>query len=57
MGENLPAIQRSRFNPWVGKIPGGGNGNPLQYSHLGNPMNRGVWQATIYEARKSQSMT
>ena len=27
---------------------GGGNGNPLQYSCLGNPMNRGAWQATVY---------
>ena len=25
-----------------------GNGNPLQYSSLGNPMDRGVWQATVY---------
>ena len=29
--------RRRRFDPWVGKIPGGGNGNPLQYSCLGNP--------------------
>ena len=32
---------RCRFNPWVGKIPGEGNGNPLQYSYLGNSMDRG----------------
>ena len=33
------------FDPWVGKIPGGGNSNPLQYSCLENPMDRGAWQA------------
>ena len=37
-----PALQckrgkRHRFDPWVGKIPGEGNGNPLQYSYLRNP--------------------
>ena len=31
------------FSPWVGKIPGERNGNPLQYSCLGNSMNRGAW--------------
>ena len=30
-----------------GRSPGGGNGNPLQYSCLGNPMERGTWQATV----------
>ena len=29
---------------WVMKVPGGGHGNPLQYSFLGNPMDRGTWQ-------------
>ena len=32
----------------VGKIPGEGNGKPLQYSCRGNPMDRGAWQATIH---------
>ena len=32
--KNLPAMQKFGFNPWVGKIPGEGNGNPLQYSRL-----------------------
>ena len=32
---------------------GGGNGNPLQYSCLGNPMDRGVWQAVIHDVAKS----
>ena len=34
-------FRRYRFNPWVRKIPGEGNGNPFQYSCLGNPMDRG----------------
>ena len=32
--------------PGLGRFSGEGNGNPLQYSSLGNPMNRGAWQAT-----------
>ena len=32
----------------LGRSPGEGNGNPLQYSHLGNPMDRGAWWATVY---------
>ena len=32
--------------PGLGRSPGGGHGNPLQYSCLENPMNRGAWQAT-----------
>ena len=31
-------------------LHGEGNGNPLQYSCLGNPMNRGAWQATVHGA-------
>jgi len=34
--------------PGLGRSPGGGNGNPLQYSCLGNPMDRGAWQATVH---------
>ena len=34
--------------PGLGRFPGGGNGNPLQYSCLGNPMDRGAWQATVF---------
>ena len=37
-----------RFNPWVGKIPGEGDGNLLQYSCLENLMDRGAWQATVH---------
>ena len=45
--------RRQEFGPWVRRSPGGGNGNPLQYSCLGNPMDRGVWLATVPEATKS----
>ena len=34
--------------PGWGRYPGEGNGNPLQYSCLGNPMDRGAWQATVH---------
>ena len=34
--------------PGLGRSPGGGNGNPLQYSCLGNPMDRGAWWATVH---------
>ena len=36
------------FHLWVGKIPGEGNGNPLQYSCLVNPIDGGVWWATVH---------
>ena len=32
--------------PELGRSPGEGNGSPLQYSYLGNPMDKGAWQAT-----------
>ena len=41
--------------PGLGRSPGGGNGNPLQYSCLRNPMDRGAWQATVQEIRRSQA--
>ena len=36
--------------PGSGRSPGGGNGNPLQYSCLENPMNRGAWWATVHSS-------
>ena len=39
--------------PGLGRPPGGGNGNPLQYSCLKNPMDRGAWQATVHGVAKS----
>ena len=41
--------------PGLGRSPGGGNGNLLQYSWLGNPMDRGAWQATVHGVAKSQT--
>ena len=38
-----------------GRSPGGANGNPLQYSCLRNPMDRGAWQATVHRVIKSQT--
>ena len=55
-----PACQRRRhkrlgFNPWSGRSPGGGHGNPFQYSCLENPMDRGAWWTTVYRVAKSQT--
>ena len=44
--KNLPAVWETGFDPWVGRSPGEENGNPLQYSCLENPIDRGIWQAT-----------
>ena len=43
---SLPALRRS---------PGGGHGNPLQYSCLENSMDRGVWQIMVHGVAKSQT--
>ena len=40
--------------PGLGRSPGGGHGNPLQYSFLENPMDRGAWQATVHGGEKNQ---
>ena len=39
--------------PMLGKSPGGGNGNPLQYSCLGNHMDRGAWWAAVHGVTKN----
>ena len=39
--------------PGSGRFPGGGNGNPLLYSCLENPMDSGVWSATVHGVAKS----
>ena len=41
--------------PGSGRSPGEGNGNPLQYSCLENPMDRGAWWATVYGVAKSRT--
>ena len=40
--------------PGLGRSPGEGNGNPLQYSHLENPMDGGAWWATVHGVAKSR---
>ena len=41
--------------PGLGRSPGEGNGNPLQYSCLENPMDRGAWQAVVHGVAKSRT--
>jgi len=41
--------------PEWGTFPGGGHGNPLQYSCLENPMDRGAWQAPVHRVIESQA--
>ena len=57
MVNNLPASAGDTRDwgliPGLRRSPGGGNGNPLQYSCLGNPMDRTAWQATVHEVTKS----
>ena len=53
MVKNLPARQETR-RPVLGRSPREGNGDPLQYSCLENPMYRGAWQATVHGIAKSQ---
>jgi len=57
--KNLPAKSGDRRNvgliPGSGRSPGERHGNPLQYSCLGNPMDREAWQATVHGVAKSQT--
>ena len=52
--KNLPTNvgDMGLISKW-GRSPGGGNGNPLQYSCLGNPMDRRAWRATVHRVTKS----
>ena len=58
MVKNLPAnagdTGDERLIPESGRSPGGGSGNPFQYSCLENPMDRGAWQATVHGVAKSR---
>ena len=49
---NVGDIRDTSSIPGRGRSPGGGNGNPLQYSCLGNPMDTGAWWATVHRAAK-----
>ena len=53
MIKNPPASVGDVRDPGWGRSPGEGHGNPLQYSCLENPMDRGAWQATVHRVTKS----
>ena len=55
MVKNLPAMQETWVRSLEGRSPGGGHGNPLQYSCLENPMDRGAWWATVHGIAKSRT--
>ena len=59
MAKNLPAntgdAGDSGSIPGSGRSPGEGNGNPLQYSYLENPMDRGGWWATVRVVAESRT--
>ena len=59
MVKNLPANVRDLRDmgsiPGLGRSPGEGNGNPLQYSCLETPMDREAWWATVHGVSKSQT--
>ena len=61
MVKNLPANTGDARDvgslPGLGRFPGVGNGNPLQYSCLENSMDRGAWQATIHAAPEESDTT
>ena len=54
----MQETERMRVRSLVWKdSPGGGDGNSFQYSCLGNPMDRGAWQATVRGVAKELDMT
>ena len=56
MGKNLPSNAGDKGSiPELGRSPGGGNGNPVQYSCLENPTDRGAWWATAHGVTESQT--
>ena len=61
MVKNTPAnaggIADTYLIPGSGRFPGGGHGNPLRYSCLDNPVDRGAWWATVRGDRKESDMT
>ena len=58
MVKNLPVSAGDvGLIPGSGRSPGEGNGNPLQYSCLGNPMIRRVWWATVHGVAKESDIT
>ena len=58
MLKSLPAnVGNMSSIPESGKSPGERNGNPFQYSCLGNPMDERVWQATVHGVTKEPDIT
>ena len=59
MVKNLPVDAGDSIDagsvPGLQRFPGGGHGNPLQYSCLENPMDRGAWWATVHRVAKSRT--
>ena len=53
--ESACSVEDSGLIPGLGSFPGEGNSNPLQYSCLGNPMDKGAWWATVHGPQKSQT--
>ena len=54
--QNLPMQENVGLIPGLARFPGEGNGNSLQYSCLGNPMDTGAWQATVHGVAKSWTL-
>ena len=52
---NAGALRDAGLILGLGRSPGGGHGNPLQYSCLENPMDRGAWRAIVHRVAKSQT--
>ena len=52
---NAGDVRDAGSTPGLGRSPGGENGNPLQYSCLKNPMDRGAWRATVHGVAKNQT--
>ena len=55
--KNPPANQETGSLSGSGRAPGVGSGNPLQYSCLGNPINREAWRATIHGVTESDTLS
>ena len=54
--ENPPSNEGDSGSiPGLGRCPGEGNGNPMQYFWLGNPMDKGAWQCTVRGVAKDQT--
>ena len=53
MPANAGDVRDVGLIPGSGRFPGGGHGNPLQYSCPENPMDRGAWQVMVHRAAKS----